>query len=72
MRKDPEKIKKHSVIIKGHATSISLENAFWDYLCAIANKQNLSINELITEIDSNRKSNLSSSIRVYVLHNSRN
>lgn len=72
MRKDPEKIKKHSIVTTGHATSISMDNAFWDRLCAFADNQNLSRNELISKIDDDPKSNLSSSIRIFVLHHSNN
>ena len=60
-------IKKRSVVIAGHRTSISLENLFWEQLRLIANAQNKSVNNLITEIDKNRFGNLSSAIRTYVL-----
>ena len=65
MRKDPEKIKKHSIVTTGHATSISMENAFWDRLCVFADKQNLSRNELISKIDNDPERNLSSSISIF-------
>jgi predicted DNA-binding ribbon-helix-helix protein len=64
-------ISKRSVLIAGHATSVSLEEAFWRALKDIANGRGLSVNALITEIDRERgenvKGNLSSAIRVYVL-----
>lgn len=60
-------IKKRSVDIAGHKTSVSLEAPFWDALTAIAQSQNISINQLIAEIDKDRTSNLSSALRVYVL-----
>ncbi len=61
---------KKSVIIAGrHSTSISIEEEFFEELKAIAQKNNVSINKLITQIDSNRAEdeNLSSAIRLYVL-----
>ena len=60
-------IKKHSIKIAGHATSISLEDAFWTELRAIAKGEGKSLAGLITEIDEERTGNLSSAIRVYVL-----
>lgn len=60
-------MKKRSVVITGHRTSVSLENAFWDALKAIAVKRNFTVNQLVTEIDKQRDGNLSSAIRVYVL-----
>ncbi len=61
-------MKKRSITIHGHPTSISMEEEFWDILKEIAGKQNLSINKLIAKIDDEREGkNLSSSIRVYVL-----
>ena len=62
-------MRKYSVIIaKNHTTSISLEEEFYQALCAIAKEQNLSPNELITQIDKTRTTdNLSSAIRLYIL-----
>lgn len=60
-------IVKHSVTIAGHATSVSIEKPFWDLLKESAEKQNKSINQLISEIDEARSVNLSSAIRLYVL-----
>ena len=60
-------IRKRSVTIAGHSTSVSLEAAFWDALKDIAAGRNLSINALIEQIDEGRTGNLSSAIRVYVL-----
>ncbi|MBH89837.1 MAG: aryl-sulfate sulfotransferase [Magnetovibrio sp.] len=67
MVNNPSCICKHSVLIKGHRTSISIENAFWNILRHIAIEKNLSINDLISKIDSSRSGNLSSAIRLYVL-----
>jgi predicted DNA-binding ribbon-helix-helix protein len=60
-------IKKRSVDIAGHRTSVSIEEPFWDALRDIAGRQNISVNELIATIDTQREGNLSSAIRVYVL-----
>jgi len=67
MTDSPQKMRKHSVLISGHRTSVSLENAFWQQLQIIADDKQLSLNALITRIDANRTSNLSSAIRVFVL-----
>lgn len=61
-------MKKRSVKIAGHATSISLEEEFWAVLKQIAEKRGVSLASLIGEIDAARAgSNLSSALRVYVL-----
>ena len=62
-------IVKRSVMIAGHATSVSIEKPFWDAFKTIATAQGKSINQLITEIDEARSINLSSAIRLYVLEN---
>ena len=72
MVNDPASIRKHSVLVAGHKTSVSTENAFWDGLCRIARERNLSINDLVAEIDSGRSGNLSSAIRLYVLQHAKN
>ena len=64
-------IVKRSVMIAGHATSVSIEKPFWDLFKDLAEKQNKSINQLITEIDEARSINLSSAIRLYVLDHTR-
>ncbi len=61
-------IVKHSVMIAGHATSVSIEKPFWEAFKALVSAQDKSINQLITEIDEARSVNLSSAIRLYVLH----
>lgn len=61
-------MKKRSVKIRGHATSISLEEEFWTALKSIASDQNKSLSALIAEIDQSRRDqNLSSALRVYTL-----
>ena len=58
----PDGLRKRSVMIAGHRTSVSLEDAFWSELSAIAQSRGLSLNALVAEIDGARKSpgNLSS------------
>ena len=64
-----QSVKKHSVVIAGHRTSISLEPAFWDALKAIAEQRRLSLAALVADIDAARgPANLSSAIRVFVLN----
>ncbi len=60
---------KHSVVIAGHRTSLSVEEAFWRGLKGIAERRDVSINTLVTEIDETRTGNLSSAVRVFVLNN---
>lgn len=61
------RLRKHSVLLAGHATSISIEDAFWQHLKVIARRRNQSLNALIAEVDEGREGNLSSSLRVFVL-----
>ncbi|MAH85094.1 MAG: aryl-sulfate sulfotransferase [Rhodospirillaceae bacterium TMED8] len=67
MNDDDFIIKKHSVILSGHRTSVSLENLFWSELRWFAEIDGSSISRLIEKIDSTREGNLSSAIRVYVV-----
>jgi len=60
-------LRKRSVLVAGHKTSVSLEAAFWDELRSIATARDMSLNGLIAEIDQSREGNLSSAIRLYVL-----
>jgi predicted DNA-binding ribbon-helix-helix protein len=60
-------LRKHSVVIAGHRTSISLEAAFWDGLRTIAAADGRSVASLVAEIDRRRTGNLSGAIRVFVL-----
>lgn len=61
------RLKKHSLTLGGHRTSISLEDIFWQQLAIIAKQQNKSVQELIEAIDKRREGNLSSAIRVYIV-----
>jgi predicted DNA-binding ribbon-helix-helix protein len=63
---------RRSVVVVGHKTSISLEDAFWDHLREIAHEQGWTLSKLIADIDGSRQySNLSSAIRVFVLEHFR-
>jgi predicted DNA-binding ribbon-helix-helix protein len=60
---------KRSVVVAGHKTSVSLEDAFWTGLRKIAAARDVSASQLITAIDADRQhSNLSSAIRLFVLN----
>jgi predicted DNA-binding ribbon-helix-helix protein len=59
---------KRSVAVNGHKTSVSLEEGFWIGMKEIAAGQNLTLSELVAEIDKDRQQgNLSSALRLYVL-----
>jgi predicted DNA-binding ribbon-helix-helix protein len=64
-------IVKHSVRIAGHATSVSLEAAFWQALNDIAARRHVSVTALLSAIDAERTGNLSSAVRVFVLDSCR-
>ena len=61
------RIKKHSVQIHGHKTSISMEAIFWERLKVIAKRRKCTVSDLVTIIDQARASNLSSAIRLFIL-----
>lgn len=60
-------MKKKSVVLFGHATSVSLEDEFWQALQDIATDRNTSVSALIATVDQTRTTNLSSALRVFVL-----
>ena len=64
---------KHSLTLRGHRTSVSLEDEFWDAFRAIAAEKRQPINTLAAEIDAERGTNLglASAIRLYVLRHYR-
>lgn len=66
---DSTRMRKHSLRIAGHRTSVSLEDAFWERFRGIAKERGQSLNDLAAEIDAARSGNLSSAIRVFVLEN---
>lgn len=61
-------IVKRSIVISGHKTSVSLEDAFWAGLKEIAISHKITLSNLVADIDSRRdRGNLSSAIRLFVL-----
>lgn len=59
---------KRSIVIAGHKTSVSLEDAFWKGLKEIALNRRLTLSDLVATIDAERQhGNLSSAIRLFVL-----
>ena len=59
---------KRSIVIAGHKTSVSLEDAFWKGLKEIAGGRDITLSDLVAAIDSERQhGNLSSAIRLFVL-----
>ncbi|MCI4679318.1 ribbon-helix-helix domain-containing protein [Rhodoblastus acidophilus] len=66
------RMRKHSLVIAGHSTSISLESAFWDALRELAQERGVSVAALVAEIDAERgEANLSSALRVRLLEHYR-
>ena len=62
--------KKRSLTLKGHRTSVSLEDKFWNEFCKLANRKKISVNELASQLDETRELNsisLASLIRDLVL-----
>jgi predicted DNA-binding ribbon-helix-helix protein len=64
---------KRSIVIAGHKTSVSLEDAFWKGLKEIADDRDVTLSDLVSSIDTDRQhGNLSSAIRLFVLDHYRN
>ena len=64
---------KRSIVIAGHKTSVSLEDGFWKALKDIADDRNVTLSDLVSTIDGDRREgNLSSAIRLFVLDHFRN
>jgi predicted DNA-binding ribbon-helix-helix protein len=62
-------IVKRSIVLGGHKTSVSLEDAFWKGLKGIAKVRRKTLGEMVSDIDASRdKANLSSAIRLFVLY----
>lgn len=61
-------IVKRSIVVRGHKTSVSIEDAFWSILKEITRSRDMTLSDLVSEIDSQRShGNLSSHIRLFVL-----
>ncbi len=59
---------KRSIVIAGHKTSVSLEDAFWKGLKDLATSRDMTLSDLVATIDTDRRhGNLSSAIRLFVL-----
>ncbi len=59
---------KRSIVIAGHKTSVSLEDAFWQALKEIAGSRDMNLSDVVASIDTDRRhGNLSSAIRLFVL-----
>jgi predicted DNA-binding ribbon-helix-helix protein len=59
---------KRSIVIAGHKTSVSLEDAFWTSLKEIAGHRDITLSDMVASIDTGRSAgNLSSAIRLFVL-----
>lgn len=66
------RVRKRSVAIAGHRTSVSLETPFWEALRDLAEARGRSVQALMAEIDAGRgRANLSSAVRVFVLERAR-
>ena len=61
-------MKKHSVQLSGHATSICVEDIFWNTLNDLAKEKGLSLRQLLMQIDDTHTGNLSSAVRVFILN----
>ena len=69
---DNPEVRKRSLTIAGHRTSISLEDAFWDGLQTIADRRTCSLASIVADVDKRRgAANLSSAVRVFVLNSLR-
>ena len=61
-------VAKRSIMIEGHRTSVSLEDKFWTTLKEIAARRDMTLSELVSQIDADRHyANLSSAVRLFVL-----
>jgi predicted DNA-binding ribbon-helix-helix protein len=60
-------VRRRSVVLAGHHTSISLEEEFWLALRDVARSRGMSVNALVAAIDAGRPANLSSAWRVFIL-----
>jgi predicted DNA-binding ribbon-helix-helix protein len=64
-------VRKRTIVLDRHKTSVSVEDSFWDVLKEIADAQGSTVNQLVAAIDSERRErrlpNLSSAIRLFIL-----
>lgn len=64
---DAARLERHSVTIAGHSTSLSIERGFWLEFKRLAQRESVSIAELVRQLDEARAGSLSGAIRSYVL-----
>jgi predicted DNA-binding ribbon-helix-helix protein len=61
-------VMKRSIVVAGHKTSVSLEEAFWHGMKEISGERSVTLSKLVGEVDTKRQQgNLSSAIRLFVL-----
>jgi predicted DNA-binding ribbon-helix-helix protein len=61
-------VRKRSIVLNGHKTSVSVEDEFWSALKEIAASRSMTMSDFCSEIDKRRENgNLSSAMRLYVL-----
>jgi len=71
MKPDATRLRKRSLTIAGHRTSLALEAAFWRRLEALADARGVSLSGLVAEVDAARgEAGLSSALRVFALEQS--
>lgn len=64
----PSTVRKRSIIIAGHKTSVSIEDEFWEAVKQIARERRATLSDLVAEIDARRtRGGLSSAVRLHVL-----
>lgn len=71
MASDTSRLRKRSITIQGHRTSIALEGIFWAALDDVARSENKALAQLVAEIDEARTTALASAIRVWLFERSR-
>ena len=64
------KVKKRSLVLRGHKTSVSLEDRFWKALKNICRDENKSINQMVSVIDESKhlETGLATAIRDFILN----
>jgi predicted DNA-binding ribbon-helix-helix protein len=61
-------VRKRSILVNRHKTSVSLEDAFWDEVRAIARSRNMTLSDFVSDVERGRRAgNLSSALRLIVL-----
>ncbi len=63
----PSGLRRRTLTVSGHRTSVALEPVYWEELAAVAQSRGLSLAALIGEIDAARQGSLASALRVYVV-----